>query len=96
MGGVLAEAMRDVTYRVAPVDRRQALQMIGELRASSVFGGVRGRPACDIDDLADVMITISEFAYYRRAEVSEIDINPLLLRARGLGAIAADALVVLR
>ena len=95
-GGIWAEVVRERSIRLAPVDEAQALEMIGELRVSSVFGGVRGRPACDIDALADVLITISEFAYYRREQVSEIDINPLLLRARGEGAIAADALVVLR
>jgi acetyltransferase len=95
MGGIFAEAMRDVSYRVAPVNREQALEMIAELRASSVFAGVRGRPACDVDALAEVLITISRLAYERRGMISEIDINPLMVRPQGKGVVAADALVVL-
>jgi acetyltransferase len=96
MGGILAEAMRDVTYRVAPFDRPEARAMIGELRAGRIFDGMRGRPACDIDALADALVNVSQLAWQQRARIAELDINPLLVRPQGLGVVAADALVVLR
>ncbi|HET7157668.1 MAG TPA: acetate--CoA ligase family protein, partial [Burkholderiales bacterium] len=96
MGGVLAEAMRDVTYRVAPFDVREAQRMIGELRAARIFGGFRGRPACDVDALAAALCTISIFAWQHRERIAELDINPLMVRPAGKGVVAADALVVLR
>lgn len=95
MGGILAEALHDVSYRVAPVDRDTALAMIGELRSARVFGGVRGRPPCDTAALAEVLMTISSLAHEQRGVIREIEINPLMVRPQGRGVIAADALVVM-
>ena len=96
MGGILAEAMHDVTYRVAPFDRVQAQEMIGELRAQHVLHGIRGKPACDVDALTDALVTLSQLAWRYRERISELDINPLLVRPRGHGVVAVDALMVLR
>ena len=96
MGGILAEALHDVTHRVAPFDRDEAHRMIGELRASRIFGGVRGRPPSDVDALADVLVRVSQLAWQERGRIAEIDINPLMVQPKGLGVVAADALVVLR
>jgi acetyltransferase len=96
LGGVLAEALRDVTYRVAPFDHDEAMRMISELRAVRVLQGVRGRPACDVDALAGVLTRISVLAWQERERLSELDINPLMVRREGLGVVAADALLVLR
>ncbi|MES2564925.1 MAG: acetate--CoA ligase family protein [Pseudomonadota bacterium] len=95
MGGVLAEALRDVTYRVAPFDQSEARRMIVELRSARIFDGFRGRPACDVDALAAALSTISMFAWQRRERIAELDINPLMVRPAGLGVMAADALIVL-
>ena len=96
MGGVLAEAMRDVTYGVAPFDEREAQRMIAELRAARILGGFRGKPACDVDALAAALRTISIFAWQHRERIAELDINPLMVRPAGKGVVAADTLVVLR
>ena len=94
MGGVLAEVMHDVAYRVAPFDEAEARAMVGELRTCAVFGGVRGAPPADVDALVATLVRISEFAWAQRATVSELDINPLLVRPKGRGVIAVDAVVV--
>lgn len=96
MGGVLAEALHDVAYRIAPFGLAEAQAMIGELRTSCIFEGMRGKPPCDVAALADALVKISQFAWDCRDRISELDINPLMVRPRGRGVVAADALVVLR
>jgi len=96
LGGVLVETLRDVSYRVAPFGQEDARAMIGELRAHAVFDGVRGGPPRDRDALAAALARISELAWDLRERLLELDINPLLVRPRGQGVVAADALIVLR
>ena len=96
LGGILAETIRDVTYRVAPFDKIEALSMVREIRGAKLFDGVRGQPARDVEALADLLVAVSEMAWLTRDRVAEMDINPVLVRPVGKGAVAADALVVLR
>jgi acetyltransferase len=96
LGGVLAESLRDVTFRVAPFGLDTARRMIRELRAASIFDGVRGKPARDVEALAQTLVRVSSMAWILRDRIAEIDINPLLVRPRGAGVVAADALIVLR
>ncbi len=96
LGGVLAEVLNDMSFRVAPFGINEARGMIRELRAAAVFGGVRGRPACDVEALAAVLSRVSLMAWQYRDSLSELDINPLLVRPEGMGVVAADALAVFR
>ena len=96
IGGILAEAINDVTYRVAPFDHSEARSMIGELRATRIFDGLRGKAASDVDALARALVSVSRLAWQERERIVELDINPLMVRPKGHGTIAADALVVLR
>jgi len=96
LGGVLVETLRDTSYRVAPFGPEEARAMIDELRARALFDGVRGRPPCDLDALVATLAQISELAWDLRERLLEMDINPLLVRPRGQGVVAADALIVLR
>ena len=96
MGGVYAETLKDLTYRLAPFDVETARAMIGELRAAPIFGGLRGQPPRDVDALAHALAAVSQMAWTMRDRLSELDINPLLVRPRGSGVVAVDALVVLR
>lgn len=95
LGGVMAEALKDVAYRVAPFGIDEARAMIGDLRAAALFGEFRGRGALDVDALADTLARVSALAA-QEARIAELDINPLFVRPRGQGVVAADALVVLR
>jgi acetyltransferase len=92
LGGVLVEALDDVVCRVAPFDHRDAEAMIQEVRAHRLFDAVRGRPAVDREALVDLLVRVSELAA-DRAEVAELDLNPVILSARG--AAIADARVVM-
>ncbi|GGO72893.1 acetate--CoA ligase family protein [Nonomuraea cavernae] len=94
LGGVFTEVMADVSFRVPPYSRSEALRMIGETRATAVLGGVRGRPAGDLDALADTVMRLQTLALELGDQVRELDINPLLVRPRGHGVVAVDALVI--
>ena len=96
LGGVLAETIRDVTYRVAPFDKLEAHAMIREIRGAKLFDGVRGQPARDIDALAELLVAVSDMAWLLRERIAEMDINPVLVRPAGKGVVAADALLVLK
>ena len=93
LGGIFAETLKDVTYRLAPFDLATAQEMIAELRAAPILSGVRGQPAGDIAALAQVLVAVSNFAWQLRDSLEEMDINPLLVRPAGSGVVAADALV---
>ena len=93
-GGVLAEIVRDVTWRVAPFGKAVALDMIRELRILPLLEGARGRPAADIDALAEAVVAISRGAWESRGRVLDVDVNPLFVLGTGRGVLAADALVL--
>lgn len=66
LGGVLAETLKDVVFRIAPIGRDEALSRIAELRAAAVFDGERGRPSADCAALADVLVKVSALAWALR------------------------------
>lgn len=95
LGGVFAEALRDVSMRFAPFDAATAREMIGEIRAARILGGYRGQKEADIDALADALSNLSHLLLDHGNAIAELDINPLFVRPRGEGVVAADALIVL-
>lgn len=94
VGGELAEMYVDRSLRLAPVDLATARDMIGEVRSLRVLEGFRRRPAADIEALARAIVSVSHLA--ERPEVSELEINPLLVRAAGQGVVAVDTLARIR
>ncbi len=76
LGGIYTEALRDVTFRLAPLARADAAGMWADLRARALFGPVRGQAAVDLDALGAVLLAVSRLAL-EHPEVAEIDINPL-------------------
>lgn len=90
LGGVLAEAIADVTVRLAPLRRHDAIDMLQSLRSQSLFGPFRGEPPVDIDALADLLCALSSAASAIDGLVS-IDLNPVMI-VDGL-PVALDALV---
>jgi acetyltransferase len=90
IGGTAAEALGDVTLRLAPLDPREASRMPDELAARSLFGGWRGMPALDRPELAGVLCTLGDIMRAARW-VSEVEINPLRLTDAGL--VALDAVI---
>ncbi|HPA88425.1 MAG TPA: acetate--CoA ligase family protein [Quisquiliibacterium sp.] len=92
-GGVLAEVYRDRSLRLAPVDLAGAHAMIGEVRAMAALRGFRGRPAGDLDALAEAIVRLSGIAQRPELGVVEAEINPLIVHRAGEGVTAVDAVV---
>ncbi|KRB10710.1 acetate--CoA ligase family protein [Achromobacter sp. Root170] len=94
LGGVFVEVLKDVSFRLAPFGRDEALDMIREIKGYALLQGARGAPPCDVDALADALATLSRFAHARAGEFSSVEINPLLALPEGQGAVALDAVVI--
>jgi acetyltransferase len=92
MGGVFVEVYKDVTFRLLPLDRADALEMIDEIRAQALFDGARGRPRLDRAELAELLLRISALVE-AVPDIREIDVNPLVITEKGL--VSIDARVVL-
>ncbi|KMS75064.1 CoA-binding protein [Streptomyces leeuwenhoekii] len=92
LGGVLVEVLKDVTFRLAPVDADEALSMLDSIRAAQVLDGVRGQPAVDRRAVAEQIRRVSELVA-DFPEIAEVDLNPVIATARG--AVAADVRVIL-
>jgi acetate---CoA ligase (ADP-forming) len=92
-GGVMTEVYRDRSLRLAPVDIKEAREMIGEIKMVTALSGFRGRPAGDLDALAQAIVAFSHLV--DDPNVAEAEINPLIVRPAGQGVIAVDALVKL-
>ena len=95
LGGVFVEVLGDVALRVPPFDRDEARRMLAELRGRPLLTGARGRPPADVDALIDAVMAVQSLGMELAGTVREVDINPLLVRDDGQGAVALDALVVL-
>jgi acyl-CoA synthetase (NDP forming) len=93
LGGVFTEALGDVVFRVAPIDERQASQMLDELRSSQLMGHFRGEEPANRQQLIKTLVGLSRLTG-ELPDVTEVDINPLLVDADGQ-VTAVDALVVL-
>lgn len=93
LGGTAAEVLEDVSMRLAPVDTRDALTMIDELKSAALFNGFRGAPAVDKRALAEVIVAVGR-AVLETPGIREIDLNPVRVYADGDGVMALDALIV--
>jgi acyl-CoA synthetase (NDP forming) len=90
-GGIFAEIHRDRSLRLAPVDLVEARAMIGEVKALKALAGYRGRPAGDLDAVADTLVALSQLAGAEGPAVAEAEVNPLIVLPKGV--VAVDALV---
>ncbi|HYZ33798.1 MAG TPA: acetate--CoA ligase family protein [Crenalkalicoccus sp.] len=91
MGGVLVEVLKDITFRLAPATREDALSMLDGIQAAEMLRGVRGGNPVDREALAKVIVRVSQLVS-DFPEISELDLNPVFATERG--AIAADVRIV--
>jgi acyl-CoA synthetase (NDP forming) len=89
LGGIYVEVMKDVTFRLCPVTVEEAREMLTEIRGFGLLRGARGQRPADLDAVIDVIVRtsalVSDFP-----EITELDINPLIVADKGGGAVAAD------
>lgn len=92
LGGVFVEALKDVSFRVAPLSRADAEEMVREIKGYGVLQGLRGKPPADTEALIDIILKVSRLAVDNKNIIKELDINPLILFEKG--AKVADALII--
>jgi acetyltransferase len=93
LGGIFAEVLKDVSFRLAPITPAMAREMVEEIKGYPVLAGARGKPAADVDALVDTLVKLSALAVDLKDSVGELDINPLIVMPKGRGVKAADALI---
>lgn len=92
LGGILVEVLKDVSFRIVPLTKRDAREMIREIKGYPILEGYRGQEPANIAVLEDMLLEVSNFVE-QRPEIKEIDINPIF--AYSDGAVAVDARVIL-
>jgi acyl-CoA synthetase (NDP forming) len=92
LGGIMVEVLKDVSFRLVPLEEKDAREMIDEIKGRPVLSGVRGQPPADIDALTRTILKVSEFVE-QHPEVKELDLNPVF--AYPDGALAVDARIII-
>ena len=95
LGGTFVEAMKDVTFRLAPMWEISAEIMIKSIKAYSLLKGIRGMEPCDIDAIKDCILRLSQMVA-EHPEIAELDINPLIVYPEGQGCVVADSRILLK
>ncbi len=92
LGGILVEILKDVSFRLIPLERRDAAEMIREIKGYTLLKGVRGQPPINIATLENLILKVSEFVS-QNPQIKELDINPVIASPEGV--LAVDARIVL-
>lgn len=92
LGGVFVEALKDVSFRLAPLSRNDVREMMEEVKGRRVLDGMRGKPPSDIEAIIDVILKVSQLVTDYGDRIKELDINPLIVFPQG--AKVVDALIV--
>lgn len=91
LGGIFVEVLKDVAFRIIPLEARDAHQIVREIKGFAVLEGVRGQPAADLDAIEGLILKVSQFIE-AHPEIEELDLNPVF--AYPDGCIAVDARIV--
>ncbi len=92
LGGILVEILKDVSFRIVPLVKRDAAEMIRDIKGYPLLEGYRGSEAVDVGNLEDLILKVSDYVE-KTPDIKELDLNPVF--AYGDGAVAVDARVVL-
>ena len=95
-GGILVELAKDAALRLLPVSKPDVASMIDSLKLNKLIAGYRGRPAADRAALEATVLALAQLYLDHRARIADIEINPLMVRAHGEGAVAVDVRVIWR
>jgi len=92
LGGILVEVLKDVSFRIVPIEKADAIAMTGEIQGRKLLEGYRGQDPADIARLQDMLVKLSDFVD-RTPGIEEIDMNPVF--AYRDGAVVVDARIIL-
>jgi hypothetical protein len=96
LGGVLVEALGDVALAPVPLNIVAARALLDRLKGAQMFGPFRGLPPADTEALADLMVRLSQFSADHADDIDAIDLNPVVVHARGEGISVVNALMLKR
>lgn len=94
LGGIFVEVLKDVSFRIVPLEEVDAREMIREIKAYPILEGVRGEPPRDVDSIVDIILKVSKMLD-ENPEIKELDLNPIIVYEKGRGAKIVDARIVL-
>jgi acetyl-CoA synthetase (ADP-forming) len=83
LGGIFIEVIQDVSLRIAPIGKKEALEMVREIRGYKILEGYRGKDPVNIDEIADIMVNISNLSV-NEEQISSIDFNPVIANKKGV------------
>jgi acetate---CoA ligase (ADP-forming) len=96
LGGIFVEILKDVAVRLLPVSEKEAWAMLKELKGYKILEGVRGQPPRDTAALVNAMVGLSDIFSAHREHLSDLEFNPIMLRAEGQGLAAVDVRMIQR
>lgn len=94
LGGIFVEVFKDIAFKVAPINRQDALNLIAELQGKAILHGARGKAPVDKEAIVDVLLKVSALITDHKDHIQELDINPLVVYEKGIKA--ADAMLVVK
>ena len=94
LGGIFVEVLKDVTFRLIPMTKIDAREMVSEIKAAKILDGVRGELPRDVDALVDVILKVSKMVE-QNPEIIELDCNPTFVYEKGKGALVVDARIII-
>ena len=94
MGGIFTEVFKDAAMWPAPINTKEAMDMLKSLKSYKLLQGYRGSEPADTEALEDVIVKVSNYAYENEDEIKEMDVNPVIVYPKGQGVCAVDALIV--
>jgi len=92
LGGIFVEVIQDVSFRIVPLTREDAREMIREIKGYRLLEGYRGQAPVDVSYLEELLLNVSRFVE-KHPEIKEMDINPIVAYSKG--AVAVDARIIL-
>jgi acetyltransferase len=94
LGGIFVEILKDVSFRVLPIDKESAINMIKEIKSSKMLLGARGRKNRDIESIGEAIMRLSQLAI-DFPQIKELDVNPMIVLEEGKGCFVADTKIIL-
>ena len=96
VGGIFTEVIKDISFRVLPISKLDAVEMVRGLKASKIFKGDNGDTGIDLEEILNIIGKFSNLCLDLKDEISELDVNPLMLDQNGANPKVADALIILK
>jgi hypothetical protein len=95
-GGVFTEVMKDSVTLLPPWSRNSIAAGLARLTIARLFPGYRGKPAADVEALIGAVLSVADYAAANASRLVEIDVNPVIVRPTGRGAVAVDTMIRLK